>query len=252
MLSYVTFCLDLARYMMPFPIQALGRQVTAMSEDQKQWLSLSEASVLLGIHPTTLRRWADSGSFPCLRTPGGHRRFRTADVAAWTQGTRTMSIALPQSDTLVQSAVGYTRQEMARKQVSQESWYTAFGREQDRQQMRDTGRRLFGLAIQYMSRTREHEPVLQEGRRIGEFYGRECAEHSVGLVDTARALFFFRESLLQAASSGQAIPGQYDAEEVGIRQQLRYFMDEVMYACLASYEGTCPHLLLAGSGSAPA
>jgi excisionase family DNA binding protein len=217
-----------------------------MSENQREWLSLSEASALLGVHPTTLRRWADSGNFPCLRTPGGHRRFRTADVAIWTQGTQTTALA-PHSESLVQSAVGYTRQEMARKHVSHESWYTAFEEEEDRQQMRDTGRRLFGLAIQYMSRTHGHEPVLQEGRRIGEFYGQQSAEHSISLVDTVRALFFFRESLLRVAKPGQAHPVQYEAEDVRIHRQLRHFMDEVMYACLAGYEATCRHLLSAGN-----
>jgi excisionase family DNA binding protein len=219
-----------------------------MSSRKKHWLSLTEASELLGVHPTTLRRWADSGSIPCFRTPGGHRRFRTGDLAAWMQGKETTALA-PQSETLVQSAVGYTRQEMARKHVSHESWYVAFDREADRQQMRDTGRRLFGLAIQYMGRTRDHEPVLQEGRRIGEFYGQACARHGVSLVDTVRALFFFRESLLRAAKPGQASPGQYDAEDVRIHRQLRHFLDEIMYACLASYEATCRHLPDAGAAS---
>jgi excisionase family DNA binding protein len=219
-----------------------------MSLDQKDWLSLTKASEMLGIHPTTLRRWADSGSIPCLRTPGGHRRFRIADLVAWMQGKQTAALA-PQSETLVQSAVGYTRQEMAKQQVSHESWYLAFDREEDRQQMRDTGRRLFGLAIQYMSRTRDHEPVLQEGQRIGEFYGQACARQGVSLVDTVRALFFFRESLLRAARPGQANPGQYDAEDVRIHRQLRHFLDGVMYACLDSYEATCRHLLGAGAAS---
>lgn len=216
-----------------------------MPLEDKEWLSLTEASDLLQVHPTTLRRWADSGAIPHLRTPGGHRRFRRADLAAWLQGAQATALA-PHSEPLVQSAVGYTRQEMARQQVSSESWYTAFHREDDRQQMRDTGRRLFGLAIQYMSRARDHEPILQEGRRIGEFYGQQSAERNITLVDTVRALFFFRESLLRAAKPGQASPGQYDAEDVRIHRQLRYFMDEVMYACLASYEATCRHLLLAG------
>jgi hypothetical protein len=135
---------------------------------------------------------------------------------------------------------------MARKHVAHESWYTAFEREEDRQRMRDTGRRLFGLAIQYMGRTHEHEPVLHEGRRIGEFYGQASAEQGIALVDTVRALFFFRESLLRAARPGQANPGQYDAEDVRIHRQLRHFMDEVMYACLASFEATCLRQLSAG------
>jgi len=217
-----------------------------MSFEGKQWLSLSEAGTLLGVHPTTLRRWADSGSIPCFRTPGGHRRFRASDLSAWMQGKQTTASA-PQSETLVQSAVGYTRQEMATKHVSDESWYIAFEQKEDRQQMRDTGRRLFGLAVQYMGRTRDYEPVIQEGRRIGELYGQECAQHKMSLVDTVRALFFFRESLLRAARPGQASPGQYDKEDVRIHRQLRHFLDEVMYACLASYEATCHHLLGAGT-----
>jgi excisionase family DNA binding protein len=219
-----------------------------MSTNTKDWLSLTEACDLLGVHPTTLRRWVDGGDVPHFRTPGGHRRFRTADLVAWMAGEQTTAL-VPQSEALVQSAVGLTRQEMAQQHVSREPWYAAFGQEEDRQQMRDTGRRLFGLAIQYMSRTRDHEMILQEGQRIGEFYGQQSAEHNVSLVDTVRALFFFRESLLRAAKPGQISPGQYDAEDVRIHRQLRHFLDEVMYACLASYETTCRHLLPAGGGS---
>jgi excisionase family DNA binding protein len=220
----------------------------AMSMADKDWLSLTEASALLGVHPTTLRRWADSSSIPCFRTPGGHRRFRAADLALWMEGNQSYAL-IPQPDVLVQSAVGYTRQEMAEHQVSHEPWYVAFDSEPDRQQMRDTGRRLFGLAIQYMSRTKDYEPVLLEGRRIGMFYGEKCAEQRISLVDTMRALFFFRESLLRAARPGQAIAGQYDAEDVRIHRQLRHFLDEVMYACLSSYEVTCRHQLHAGEAA---
>lgn len=212
-----------------------------MRRESKDWLSLSEASDLLGVHPSTMRRWADAGEISCFRTPGGHRRFRAADLEACLEGARPAAL-VPSSDVLVQSAVGYTRQEMAAQHVADESWYVAFGQEEERQMMRDTGRRLFGLAIQYMGRTRAREATLQEGRRIGDFYGAQCAQHGVSLVDTVRALFFFRESLLRAAKPGQASPGRYDAEDVRIHRQLRYFLDEVMYACLASYEAAW-HLL---------
>jgi hypothetical protein len=137
---------------------------------------------------------------------------------------------------------------MAEQRVVAESWYMAFAHETDRQHMRDTGRQLFGLAIQFMSRTRDHEPVLQEGRRIGAFYGKQCAERGVPLVDTVRALFFFRQSLMRAARPGQTQPGQYDAEDVRIHRQLRHFLDEVMYACLGSYDNICRNLLTERAG----
>jgi excisionase family DNA binding protein len=221
--------------------------MTAMSVEAREWLSLTGASALLGVHPTTLRRWADAGEIPCFRTPGGHRRFRASDLAAWMEGSKAAPL-LP-SDALVQTAVGFTRQEMAEQGVSSQAWYQAFSQEEDRQQMRDTGRRLFGLAIQYMGRIHNQEPILQEGKRIGAFYGQQCARCGMGLVDTMRALFFFRESLIRAARPGQVSTGQYDEEDIRIHRRLRSFLDEVMYSCLAGYESSALLLLQEGESS---
>lgn len=44
------------------------------------WMTLSEASEHLGVAQGTIRRWADAGSLPVFRTPGGHRRFRREDL----------------------------------------------------------------------------------------------------------------------------------------------------------------------------
>ena len=216
-----------------------------MSVDKSGWLSLSEASERLGVHYTTLRRWADAGSVPCFRTPGGHRRFRAAELAAWLEGKQSAAL-VPQSDALIQSAVGLTRQRLAQHRLSGEIWYTAFEGEEERRQMRDTGRDLFRLAIRYVSRTGGQEQVLQEGQRIGEFYGQQCAQRGMSLVDTTRAFFFFRRSLLRATQPGQTGAGQIDPEDVRIHQQLADFLDQVMQACLASYERTCRLLLAEG------
>ncbi len=213
-----------------------------MSLSHQEWLSLSQASKWLGVHPTTLRRWADAGDVPCFRTPGGHRRFRAADLQAWVQKTQTTALA-PPAESLVRNAVRLARQEMAQRQVFHEPWYTAFEQDRERQQMRDTGRRLFGLAVQYLGRTQGRESIAQEGQRIGEFYGQRCAQSGISLVDTGRAFFFFCEALLQAVSPLGVDRAQYDAEDVRIHFQLRQFLDQVMYACLAGYEDACRRLL---------
>jgi excisionase family DNA binding protein len=43
-------------------------------------LSLSDAAALLGVHPVTLRRWADQGDVLVMVTPGGHRRFPRTEI----------------------------------------------------------------------------------------------------------------------------------------------------------------------------
>ncbi len=46
----------------------------------REILSTREAAELLGVGPSTVKRWADEGVLNCLRTTGGHRRFRASDV----------------------------------------------------------------------------------------------------------------------------------------------------------------------------
>ncbi|MDD2695289.1 MAG: helix-turn-helix domain-containing protein, partial [Anaerolineales bacterium] len=53
-----------------------------------EWLRLSEAAAILGVHPGTVRSWSDKGVLPVHRTRGGHRRYRRAEVELWVQSQR--------------------------------------------------------------------------------------------------------------------------------------------------------------------
>ena len=50
------------------------------------WLSLQDASEMLGVATSTLRRWGDAGRVPMKRTLGGHRRFARDEVAKLADG----------------------------------------------------------------------------------------------------------------------------------------------------------------------
>lgn len=45
-----------------------------------EFMTSAEVARLLGVGPTSVKRWADSGLLPCLRTPGRHRRFLRTEV----------------------------------------------------------------------------------------------------------------------------------------------------------------------------
>ena len=43
-------------------------------------LTLQETALLLGVCPTTVRRYTNRGALRCMRTPGNQRRFRISDI----------------------------------------------------------------------------------------------------------------------------------------------------------------------------
>ena len=50
---------------------------------------IAEAARLLGVHPSTLRRWDHKGILhPSIRTPTGERRYTYADIEAAREATK--------------------------------------------------------------------------------------------------------------------------------------------------------------------
>lgn len=47
---------------------------------RQEWLTSGQVAERLGVHVTTINRWADRGELKCWKTPGGRRRFTLDDV----------------------------------------------------------------------------------------------------------------------------------------------------------------------------
>jgi excisionase family DNA binding protein len=210
------------------------RQESDSEPQARQWVTLGEAADVLGVHPSTLRRWVDHGEIRCMRTPGGHRRFLKRDLDLFLDAqTEAAQFDVPES--LTQSLVLHTRRELPSGRITETSWHKAFD-EGERASRRASGRRLLGLAIQFTSRTKGRETILEEARRIGRTYGKDAVERGLPLVDTIRAFLFFREALIRSARPGLVQRGRYDDEDVHIHRSLRGFLDEVLFAAMAAYD----------------
>jgi excisionase family DNA binding protein len=48
--------------------------------NEPDWLTLGQAAKYLGMAQSTIRKWSDTGRLPAFYTPGGHRRYRRADL----------------------------------------------------------------------------------------------------------------------------------------------------------------------------
>src|SRR5215216_7419144 len=60
-----------------------GRQAGAGAD----WLTLGQAASYLGVAQSTVRKWSDGGRLSAFYTPGGHRRFRRADLDSFLAGS---------------------------------------------------------------------------------------------------------------------------------------------------------------------
>src|SRR5919201_2034838 len=47
---------------------------------EPDWLTLGQAAKYLGVAQSTIRKWSDQGRVPAFYTPGGHLRYRRADL----------------------------------------------------------------------------------------------------------------------------------------------------------------------------
>lgn len=209
------------------------RAVPARRAEAEQWLTLKEGSDFLGIHYSTLRKWADEGEIPVFRTPGGHRRFSISDLRRFLEERMGQS-STTDSETVLLEAVDRVREQIQRMPQEHMVWAQSLT-ETARDLSRRRGRQLFALAIGYVLKPGQRDHLLAEGRALGHDYGREAAGYHIGLTETGRAVQFFRSQLNQVLHSHKSSSG-LDADDVRVQQLIDHFLDEILYAVLRGYE----------------
>ena len=162
----------------------------------EQWLTLSQAATQLGVHPTTLRRWADNGNIPFMLTPGGHRRFSSADIQGFADGRRQLRRSQGVEEMWAERALVETRQQIAAK--LDRPWLANHNADR-REEHRVLGRQLMGLTLQYISDPDSNGNILEQARVVGLAYGRLAREENLLLTDALQAAMFFRDMLIEVA-----------------------------------------------------
>lgn len=196
------------------------------------WLNLSEAAELLGVHPSTLRTWADRGDLPAHRTPGKHRRFRRADVEAWAAARRESHPFAGQM--IVEHALGRTRMQMAEGQLNHTAWYPRLD-EAHKQEFREAGRSLLNQLLRYLGE--EGEAVLAEGKAIGRAYERLGREVGLSLSETVSVFLYFRDFLYESVIDVYQASGQRAAREwAQMHRQIASFTNAVLLALVEAHE----------------
>lgn len=198
-----------------------------------KWLSLREASRMLGVHPSTLRQWADANKIPTVRTPGKHRRFAEADVRALLEPE---PLQVSGVQLLVQSALGRTRLEVSGGKLSDQSWYQRFD-EADKAEFRELGRKMLSMVVPYLTQLSDRPAILENARALGRLYGERSLSGRLTLTEAVRAFIYFQDFLMDGVVQMSETLGQKaNVDLISTYQQINALIDEVLVAMLEVYE----------------
>lgn len=201
-----------------------------------EWLTLTAAAERLGIHPTTLRRWADEGQIPHITTAGGHRRFAAADVAHMANTRRGLRAGGHLEQVWAQKALTQTRAVIP---AQREVRWLAHGSDAERDVLRQLGRRLMGVLMQYLALPDgdpDSSAILSEAESIGRQYGLLTHQNGLSLTEALQATMFFRDTLVETAVQlPESTPIRPETNS-RILRRISHVLNQVQLAMASAYE----------------
>lgn len=199
-----------------------------------EWLRLSEAADYLGVHFTTIRRWSDAGQLPCMKTPGGRRRFQRSDLDRFLR--RSMQTG---SDHQLLLPNHKARPEIIREirqlGLKDEAWYARISPEHQHL-MAQSGRRLVGTLMQYSSRDENNELYLQQGKKLAKNYGLLCKESGLSEIQTMKTFVNIRHSIVDSLCEAGMVVQDSGEDTWRIYRRVNYFLDAVMLTILETFQ----------------
>jgi excisionase family DNA binding protein len=203
---------------------------TTNKRPDNDWISLTEAAGILGVHPSTVRNWSDSGALPVYRTTGGHRRYKRAEVELWSQSKRQDHQVAPVE--LMKAAVRQIRVHVAEGRLEEESWYQKLD-EEARTQYRLSGGNLARGLMNYL--TEDDAGAASEARSLGYEYASRAQHYELNSAEATRAFLFFRNILIEAVMRQLADSNISSKDAWHLLSRVIAFTDQIQLALLDTF-----------------
>lgn len=195
-----------------------------------EWLSLSDAANILGVHPSTVRVWSDKGILPVRKTRGGHRRYKRSEISIWAESSSGSKLEATQ---LIQEVIRNLRIQISDGSLELEAWYQKLD-EDARLKYQASGRSLFYGLMNYI--TSKDEDAKTEAYAIGYEYASRARRYQLSYVDATRAFLFFRRKLFDAFNNVLSDTKAPAVQTSQMYMTLNLFMDDIQIHLLQTYE----------------
>jgi excisionase family DNA binding protein len=201
--------------------------------DTSEWISLRHAAEILGVHPATVRNWADRGDLTSRRTPGGHRRFRKADLLQYAE--KQGELQPLEVQIIIQNALGQTRMQVGEGVLERVPWYEAMS-DATRAALREKGRHVLEAMRTYMARgANDHD--LSAAITLGKDYAVLLSEDGLMLPEAARGFFYFSDFVINSVLTWSEVnPPRSISEWSTLLRQVNTFIHAMLLSVIEYYQ----------------
>ncbi|HEX2618823.1 MAG TPA: helix-turn-helix domain-containing protein [Phototrophicaceae bacterium] len=200
--------------------------------DHSEWVSLRRAADMLGVHPATVRNWADEGKLPSRRTPGNHRRFKVSDLHKYAQSEpETQAVEV---QVIIQNALGQTRMNVGDGTLDKVPWYEAMS-EATRQNLRAQGREVLEEIRKYLAGGAQ-DSGLSVAIKLGERYAVQLSSDHLTLPQAVRGFFYFSDFVINSILTWSEITPHSASEWATLLRHVNTFINAMLLSLIEYYE----------------
>jgi excisionase family DNA binding protein len=201
----------------------------------RTWVSLSEASRVLGVSPATVRRWSDAGRLRVFTTPGGHRRFSRRALERLLPADRAQRPSLGSAG-LTATRIAHTYRR-ARRDVSTELPWVLALTDAQRLLFRERGQLLAAHLLQYLDAP---GPEAASGHLVESLsnaadYGRVAAAQGLSLSQTVEGFLRFRAPFHHELAVAARRRGFDTLETTDLLEAAERAMDKLLVATMTGH-----------------
>lgn len=202
-------------------------------QESSEWISLRKAANILGVHPATVRNWADKGELTSRRTAGGHRRFNRNELMNYAQSQGELQPI--EIQVIIQNALGSTRLQVNADHLEAIPWYAAMS-ETARIATRKQGRQVLEAIRNYMAQGAPDEQ-LSVAIRLGKEYAELLSADHLTLPQATRGFFYFSEFVIESILTwSELVQPSNSTEWSNLLKQVNTFINTMLLSIIEYYE----------------
>ena len=201
--------------------------------EKTEWVSLRRAAEILGVHPATVRNWADSGKLSFRRTAGKHRRF---DIRALRQFLQSQSAESPSElEMMLYNAIGRTRIDIGTGRLEGAEWCRELD-SSSRARLRDFGAAVLDGMINHLLAGAPEEG-LAVAINLGKDYASYVIADGLNLSQALAGWIWFCDAVLDNVTNYSELRQPTNtAEWLTLMRQLNLFTVTAMLSVVEYYD----------------